>query len=118
MKIKFTKQFRPAASLEDKQAIGEELSEYIKQEYGLNDMRIVKVGHTTNPAGPEFTIESSCPSSRLYQILFRLSEGELDAYSLESVLDKYESSESDAYELAKELNHKLHLSEYDIELLG
>lgn len=118
MKIQFTKQFRPSASLEDKQAIGEELSDYIKQEYGLNDMWIVKVHNTTNPARPEFTIESSCPSSRLYQILFRLSEDELDAYGLESVLDNCKSSDSDGYELAKELNHKLHLSEYDIKLLG
>ena len=94
------------------------MSKYIKQEYGLNDIRIVKASHTTNPAGPEFTIESSCPSSRLYQILFRLSEGELDALSLESVLDKCESNQSDTYKLAGELNHKLHLSEYNIELLG
>lgn len=118
MKLRFTKQYRPASDLGNQQAVGEELAEYINHEYGLNNTRVVSLRHAGNPAGPEFTIETTCSNSRLYQVLFRLAEGELDAWSLEKTLDRCEYRDLEGSELADELNRQLHLSEYEIELLG
>lgn len=118
MKLRFTKQYMPSANLSNQQAVGEELAEYINHEYGLNNARIVGVRHADNPAGPEFTIETSCSNAKLYGVLFRLSEGELDAWSLEMILDNCEADGIDGSELADKLNRQLHLSEYEIELLG
>ena len=118
MRLRFTKQYRPSSDLNDKQAVSEELTEYINHEYGLNNARIVNLRHADNPAGPEFTFETTCSNSRLYQVLFRLAEGELDAWSLEKTLERCEYRELEGSELADELNRQLHLSEYEIELLG
>lgn len=118
MKLRFTKQYRPASDLSNQQAVGEELAEYINHEYGLNNARIVGVRHANNPAGPEFTIETSCSNAKLYGVLFRLSEGELDAWSLEMILDNCEADGIDGSELADKLNREFHLSEHMIELIG
>ena len=118
MRLRFTKQYRPASDLSNRQAVGEELAEYINHEYGLNNARVVSLRHANNPAGPEFTIETSCSNARLYGVLFRLSEGELDAWSLEMILDNCEADGIDGSELADRLNREFHLSEYMIELLG
>ena len=118
MKLRFTKQYRTASDLSNQQAVGEELAEYINHEYGLNNTRVVSLRHAGNPAGPEFTIETSCSNAKLYGVLFRLSEGELDAWSLEMILDNCEADGIDGSELADKLNREFHLSEYMIELLG
>lgn len=49
---------------------------------------------------------------------FALAEGELDAWSLEMILDNCEADGLDGSELADKLNREFHLSEHMIELIG
>lgn len=116
MKIQFTEQYKPKASLSDKQAVSEEFSEHFLQKYGLYVKRILKVYNETLKDGPVFIIECNCQRSDLNMKLYRLTDGKISHWDVTALMHAHEAGEFGSYELAYVLNNELRLFEYGIKL--
>lgn len=116
MKIQFTEQYKPKASLSDKQAVSEEFSEHFLQKYGLYVKRILKVYNETLKDGSVFIIECNCQRSDLNMKLYQLTDGKISHWDVTALMHAHEAGQFKGQELAYVLNNELRLFEHGIKL--